>query len=36
LKLRWEAKLEASDVYNAEEGVIDGDGKEYAFTSTMP
>ena len=29
LKLRWEAKLEASDVFNAEEGVAD-DGKEYA------
>jgi hypothetical protein len=30
LKLRWETKLEASNVYCAEEGVVDGDGKEYA------
>lgn len=27
LKLRWEAKLDASDVYNAAEGIVE-DGKE--------
>jgi hypothetical protein len=34
LKLRWEAKLESSDVYNAEEGIVD-DGKEYAANSAL-
>ena len=34
LKLRWEAKLEASDVFNAEEGVVDNAGKEYATHCT--